>query len=56
MSSASEALRGVEAFVFDVFGTTVDWQGNIVRTLAASAEGTEGRCSRGPLPWVPCEE
>lgn len=43
-SQAASALHGVEAFVFDVFGTTVDWQGNIVRTLAASAEGTEGKC------------
>lgn len=43
-SQAASALHGVEAFVFDVFGTTVDWQGNIVRTLAASSEGTEGKC------------
>ncbi|KAI0666605.1 haloacid dehalogenase [Trametes maxima] len=33
-TSGSEALLGVEAFVFDVFGSTVDWYGNIVRTLA----------------------
>ncbi|KAI0633829.1 haloacid dehalogenase [Trametes polyzona] len=39
--SSSQALSGVEAFVFDVFGTTVDWYGNITRSLAASAPGTD---------------
>ncbi|KAJ8469078.1 hypothetical protein ONZ51_g9225 [Trametes cubensis] len=41
MTSPSEALRGVEAFVFDVFGTTVNWYGNITRTLAEYAQGTQ---------------
>ncbi|KAL7281088.1 hypothetical protein ACG7TL_004392 [Trametes sanguinea] len=39
--TASGALRDVEAFVFDVFGTTVDWYGNIVRTLAEYGKGTD---------------
>ncbi|KAI8975821.1 haloacid dehalogenase [Trametes punicea] len=39
-ATASEALRDVEAFVFDVFGTTVDWHGNITRTLAEYGKGT----------------
>lgn len=51
-SQPAEALHGVEAFVFDVFGTTVDWQGNIVRTLAAFAEGTEGKSSQRHLPYI----
>ncbi|KAH9851360.1 haloacid dehalogenase [Lenzites betulinus] len=34
--STSEALLNVEAFVFDIFGTTVDWHGNIIRTLTAA--------------------
>ncbi|KAI0656651.1 haloacid dehalogenase [Cubamyces menziesii] len=41
MTSPSEALRGVEAFVFDVFGTTVNWYGNMTRTLAEYAQGTQ---------------
>ncbi|KAI0373474.1 haloacid dehalogenase [Pilatotrama ljubarskyi] len=41
MSSPSEALQGVEAYIFDVFGTTVDWYGNITRSIAKSAEGTD---------------
>ena len=41
MTSPSEALRGVEAFVFDVFGTTVDWYENMTRTLAEYAQGTQ---------------
>ena len=28
-----EALRGVEAFLFDVFGTVVDWQGSVAREV-----------------------
>ena len=41
MTSPTEALRGVEAFVFDVFGTTVNWYGNMTRTLAEYAQGTQ---------------
>ena len=37
MSSAKEALSGVEAYVFDVFGTVVDWYGNITKVLAEAA-------------------
>lgn len=39
MSAASQSLVGVEAYVFDVFGTVVDWYGNITSTLAAAAPG-----------------
>lgn len=27
-------LQGVEAYVFDVFGTVVDWRGSVTRALA----------------------
>ncbi|KAI1785912.1 haloacid dehalogenase [Ganoderma leucocontextum] len=37
MSSTPEALKDVEAYVFDVFGTVVDWYGNITGQLAAAA-------------------
>lgn len=37
MASSSEALKGVEAYIFDVFGTVVDWYGNITSQLAAAA-------------------
>ena len=37
MQSTPEALKGVEAYVFDVFGTVVDWYGNITGQLAAAA-------------------
>ena len=37
MSSTPEALKDVEVYVFDVFGTVVDWYGNITRQLAAAA-------------------
>lgn len=37
MSSTPEALKDVEAYVFDVFGTVVDWYGNITSQLAAAA-------------------
>ncbi|CDO70197.1 hypothetical protein BN946_scf184905.g9 [Trametes cinnabarina] len=40
-SAASEALHDVQAFIFDVFGTTVDWYGNITRTLAEYGTGTD---------------
>lgn len=28
-----EALKDVEAYLFDVFGTVVDWQGSVAREL-----------------------
>ncbi|EJF60431.1 haloacid dehalogenase [Dichomitus squalens LYAD-421 SS1] len=37
MSSTHEALKDVEAYIFDVFGTVVDWYGNITEQLAAAA-------------------
>lgn len=39
------ALRGVEALLFDVFGTVVDWQGSVAAELETKNEGvTDGRC------------
>jgi FMN phosphatase YigB (HAD superfamily) len=35
---ASEELRNVEAFVFDVFGTVVDHEGTVIRELQKRAE------------------
>ena len=32
--TASEPLRGVEAYVFDIFGTVVDWYGSVSEALA----------------------
>lgn len=45
-----EALRGIKALTFDVFGTVVDWRGSVVPALKASIGP---RCERGlllPLP------
>ncbi|KAI0824066.1 haloacid dehalogenase [Trametes gibbosa] len=39
--SAPEVLRNVEAFIFDIFGTTVDWHGNIIRTLTTAGGDTQ---------------
>lgn len=63
--STSEALRNVEAFVFDIFGTTVDWHGNIIRTLtAAGGNPEEGKivhamyelCSCNHQQWADLRE
>ncbi len=35
MSDPANPLNGVEAYVFDVFGTVVDWYGSVTRALAA---------------------
>ena len=35
----SSALAGVQAFVFDVFGTVVDWQGTVSSELQALTQG-----------------
>ena len=35
--SRSNPLSGVEAYVFDVFGTVVDWYGSVTRALEAFA-------------------
>lgn len=44
MSATPNPLHGVEALLFDVFGTVVDWQGSVARELAESnislADGT----------------
>ncbi|KAI0697746.1 haloacid dehalogenase [Cerioporus squamosus] len=37
MSTQAHPLAGVEVYIFDVFGTVVDWYGNITRALAAAA-------------------
>ena len=39
MPPTAEPLEGVEAYIFDVFGTVVDWYGNITSQLAAAAPG-----------------
>lgn len=33
MSDSTNPLDGVEAYVFDVFGTVVDWYGSLTRAL-----------------------
>lgn len=39
---AADSLKGVEAYIFDVFGTVVDWYGNITKVLAEAApEGVQ---------------
>ncbi|KAM5536350.1 hypothetical protein V8D89_009948 [Ganoderma adspersum] len=37
MSDTANPLSGVEAYVFDVFGTVVDWYGSVTRALEAFA-------------------
>ena len=37
MSDAANPLEGVEAYVFDVFGTVVDWYGSVTRALEGGA-------------------
>ena len=37
MSKAANPLDGVEVYVFDVFGTVVDWYGSVTGALEASA-------------------
>ena len=37
MHSTADSLKGVEAYIFDVFGTVVDWYGNIIKALADAA-------------------
>lgn len=32
-------LKGAEAFLFDVFGTVVDWQGSVSKQLSEHYEG-----------------
>ncbi len=39
---AMEALKGVEAIFFDVFGTVVDWQGGVSQELNRHYEGLLG--------------
>jgi len=36
-----QPLQGVQALLFDVFGTVVDWHGSIVRELRDKTRGTE---------------
>lgn len=33
ISPAMSALEGVEALIFDVFGTVVDWRGSVTKDL-----------------------
>jgi hypothetical protein len=35
-------LRDVEAYVFDVFGTVVDWKGSMVKQLSAHGIHEDG--------------
>ena len=37
MSLQEDPLDGVEAYLFDVFGTVVDWYGSVSRGLEACA-------------------
>ncbi|OCH88819.1 haloacid dehalogenase [Obba rivulosa] len=39
MADDTDALAGAQAFVFDVFGTVVDWQGSVSAALRARTEG-----------------
>ena len=51
MSSGSNPLSGVEAYVFDVFGTVVDWYGSVTRALEKAAPDgyvNEGLCAAMP--------
>ncbi|THG97574.1 hypothetical protein EW026_g4446 [Hermanssonia centrifuga] len=43
---AMEALKGVEAIFFDVFGTVVDWQGGVSQELNRHYEGLLG------IDWI----
>ena len=46
-SQDSRPLEGVEAYLFDVFGTVVDWHGSVSRSLTSSAPpelADEGHC------------
>ena len=49
MATADSPLKGAEVFVFDIFGTVIDWYGNITVALAAAAPAgaTDGK-------YVPC--
>ena len=35
--SSPKPLEGADVFIFDVFGTVIDWYGNIVKVLAEAA-------------------
>lgn len=49
--SASDALKGVEAYLFDVFGTVVDWQGSVAEELRTKHyDGILERTSIAPAP------
>ncbi|PIL33890.1 hypothetical protein GSI_03596 [Ganoderma sinense ZZ0214-1] len=50
MASPSEVLKDVEAYVFDVFGTVVNWHGNITKQLAAAAPEGVDEGTGTPLP------
>jgi len=39
--ASSKPLAGVQALLFDVFGTVVDWHGSIVRELLHKSRGTQ---------------
>ena len=46
----SDALRGVKALTFDVFGTTVDWHSTVVAELA---ERAQSKTASSSLPQTP---
>ena len=45
--STSNPLDGVEAYVFDVFGTVVDWYGSLTRVLELQAGGEKPLKNKG---------
>ena len=48
------ALQGVQALLFDVFGTVVDWQGGLSRTLEEqNSDIAEGELCRENVTSVP---
>lgn len=40
-ANSRKPLEGVQALVFDVFGTVVDWHGSIVRELLDKSHDTQ---------------
>ncbi|KAJ7347904.1 HAD-like domain-containing protein [Mycena albidolilacea] len=53
MDSDSNGLRNVQALLFDVFGTTVDWHGSLIEELAALGNkyGVDGDWSAFSKIW-----
>lgn len=49
-SGDTDLLSGVEAYLFDVFGTVVDWQGSVAREL--QEKHYDGILERACLSYV----